>query len=166
MIQQVRHININNHGRYHFRAARQTFSAMLTFNKNYGTIALVILVAEVLIALFVSDGFIRPYVGDVLVVVLIYCFIKSFLRAPVLPTALSVLGLAFTTEFLQYVGIVEMLEWQHSNIARIVIGTSFEWADLLAYIMGIVFVLAAENIGRRKYMAASRMQSSEKKNCN
>ncbi|MCW5910752.1 MAG: DUF2809 domain-containing protein [Cyclobacteriaceae bacterium] len=52
------------------------------FNRNYLVWSLAIFIAEVLIALFVHDSFIRPYVGDVLVVILIYCFVKSFIDLP------------------------------------------------------------------------------------
>ncbi len=40
---------------------------------------LVIFCIEVLIALYVRDRFIRPYVGDMLVVVLVYSFVRIFL---------------------------------------------------------------------------------------
>ena len=39
---------------------------------------LVIFCIEVLIALYVRDRFIRPYVGDMLVVVLVYSFAVSY----------------------------------------------------------------------------------------
>ena len=45
----------------------------------YYPIAMVIIfLVEVCIALFVRDRFIRPYVGDMLVVVLIYTFLRIF----------------------------------------------------------------------------------------
>jgi len=37
---------------------------MLRFNKTYGLLALTLFITEVLIALYVHDGFIRPTVGD------------------------------------------------------------------------------------------------------
>jgi hypothetical protein len=117
---------------------------MLTFNKNYFGIAILIFIIEVLIALFVTDRFVRPYFGDVLVVILIYCFIKSFLRLPVFPLAMAVLVFAFTIETLQYFKIVVKLGLGKSQIARTVIGTSFAWADLVAYVVGIVIVLVVE----------------------
>jgi hypothetical protein len=117
---------------------------VLNFNKNYFGLAVLIFTIEVLIALFVRDHFVRPYFGDVLVVILIYCFIKSFLRLPVFPVAIVVLIFSFTIEFLQYLNIVEKLGLEKSTIARTVIGTLFEWVDLLAYIVGIVIVLAVE----------------------
>ena len=40
---------------------------------------LLIFCIEVLIALYVRDNFMRPYVGDMLVVVLVYSFVRIFL---------------------------------------------------------------------------------------
>ena len=117
---------------------------MLTFNKKYFGLTFLIFAIEVLIALFVHDTIIRPYIGDVLVVILIYCFIKSFLKLPVLTVALFVLLFSFSVEFLQYLNIVEKLGLQNSKIARTVIGTSFAWIDLGCYIAGIIIVLIAE----------------------
>jgi hypothetical protein len=119
---------------------------MLTFNKNYFSIALIIFVVEVLIAFFVRDRFVRPYLGDTLVVILIYCFVKSFLRIPVISVAIAVLVFSFTIEFLQYVHIVEKLGLEKSIIASTVIGTSFAWNDILAYIAGIAIILVVERI--------------------
>lgn len=123
---------------------------MLTFNKNYFIFTILIFLVEVFIALFVNDSFIRPYLGDVLVVILIYCFIKSFFKLPVLPVALFVLIFAFTVEFLQFLNIVEKLHLQQSKIARTVLGTSFSWIDLLTYIIGIVIVVLAEKYWIKK----------------
>ncbi len=122
---------------------------MITFNKKYFSIAILLFIVEILIALYVHDEIIRPYIGDVLVVILIYCFIKSFLRLPVLPVAVFVLLFSFSVEFLQYLQIVEKLGLQNSKIARTVIGTSFAWIDILCYIVGIAIVLIAEK-GHKK----------------
>jgi len=123
---------------------------MLTFNKTYFIFTILIFLVEVLIALFVNDSFVRPYLGDVLVVILIYCFIKSFLKLPVLPVAVFVLFFAFTVEFLQFLNIVEKLHLKKSKIARTVIGTSFSWIDLLTYIIGISIVVFAEKYWLKK----------------
>ena len=117
---------------------------MITFNKNYFGLATLVFGIEVLIALYVTDTFVRPYLGDVLVVILIYCFLKSFLKLPVLTVALFVLALSFAIEFLQFLNIVEKLGLENSKVARTVIGTSFSWTDLLAYIIGIAIVLLTE----------------------
>ncbi len=120
-------------------------SNILKFNWNYFIITILLFVVEVLIAMFVHDQFIRPYFGDFLVVILIYCFIKSFVDTPFFKTAIAVLVFSFTLEVLQYFDIVTKIGLGHSKFARTVVGTSFEWIDLIAYTLGVVFVIYVEN---------------------
>ena len=134
----------------------------MTFNKHYAARALVLFIIEVMIALFVHDDIVRPYVGDVLVVILIYCFIRSFLVLPFLPVALSVLLFSFTLEFLQYIRIVEKLGLNNSALARTLIGTSFAWIDLLAYSIGIIIVLTVEESKKRKVKSRKQKVESRK----
>jgi DNA integrity scanning protein DisA with diadenylate cyclase activity len=122
----------------------------LCFKSYYFVAAVILFFVEVLIALYAHDQIIRPYVGDMLVVILIYCFIKSFINTPVITTAVAVLIFAYAVEVLQYFKIVNLLGLQHSVIAKVVIGTSFEWIDLIAYTVGIAIVLLGERIFVRK----------------
>jgi hypothetical protein len=117
---------------------------MWRLNKKYLVITIFLFVIEVLIALFVNDNFLRPYVGDVLVVILMYCFVKSFLDVPALALAGSVLLFAFAMEGLQYLKIVRLLGLENSTLMSTVLGTSFAWLDMLAYVVGIGIVLMAE----------------------
>lgn len=121
-------------------------TSLLKFNRRYFVLAILILVVEILIAIFLHDRIIRPYVGDILVVILIYSTVRSFLDSPVLLTALSVLALSFTIEGLQYLNIVDRLGLENSTIAKTIIGTSFAWADIFAYIIGFIIVLLFEKI--------------------
>lgn len=123
---------------------------MLIFNKKYFAIAVVIFMIEIAIALFVHDSFVRPYLGDVLVVILIYCFLKSFLNLTVVQAAAFVLLFSFAIEFLQYLNIVNTLHLENSKIARTVIGTSFSWIDLLTYVIGLAIVIAVEKSSLKK----------------
>lgn len=123
---------------------------MLTFNKNYFILFVLVFLAETLIALYVDDAFVRPYFGDVLVVILVYCFVKSFVKIAVLPAAVLVLLFAFAVEALQFMNIVEKLGLQDNAMARTVIGTSFSWHDLLCYALGIFTVLLAEKALKRQ----------------
>jgi hypothetical protein len=120
------------------------------FNKKYFFLFLLLLVIEILIALFVHDSFIRPYIGDVLVVILIYCFIKSFFPTPVMKTAIAVLLFACIIETLQYFNLLQKLGLHHSKAARIIIGSAFEWKDMLAYLAGIGLVLMIERMKKEK----------------
>ncbi|CAN5148937.1 hypothetical protein BH20BAC1_BH20BAC1_28470 [soil metagenome] len=51
---------------------------MLTFRRWYFLSAIVLLITEVLIATFLNDRIIRPFIGDFLVVILLYTFVRSF----------------------------------------------------------------------------------------
>lgn len=115
---------------------------MFTFNKKFFFLTLLLFITEVLIALYVKDRFVRPYVGDYLVVMLIYCFVRTFLNSPVLPTAIAVLLFAYLIETLQYFRLVDRLGLEHNVIAKTVIGYGFSWIDMLAYTLGIFTILA------------------------
>lgn len=119
---------------------------MLKFNQNYLAIAILLLLIEVLIAIFVHDKFIRPYFGDFLVVILIYCFLKSFVNLPVWSAAFMVLVFSFAVEIGQYFNMIGLLGLQHSAFARTVIGNSFAWIDLMAYVAGILSVVIIEKV--------------------
>jgi hypothetical protein len=121
---------------------------MLTFNLKFFLLAILLFIVEVMIALFVHDNFVRPYVGDYLVVMLIYCAVRSFLNASPLKLAIGTLLFAYTVEVLQYFRLVDRLGLAHNQLARIVIGYGFEWLDLLAYTLGIATVLILEKLSR------------------
>lgn len=116
---------------------------------KYSLLTLLLFGIEVLIALYLHDRIIRPYIGDLLVVILIYCFVKAVVNTPLLATALGVLLFAYAVETLQYFHVVELLGLGHSKLARVIIGSSFEWMDMLAYTLGIGFVLILERLAER-----------------
>ena len=71
---------------------------------------------EVFIGLFVHDGFIRPFMGDVLVVILIYTFIRIFIPEKIRLLPLFIFIFAAGVETLQYFRIVEALGLQDNRI--------------------------------------------------
>ncbi|MFN5729384.1 MAG: DUF2809 domain-containing protein [Pseudanabaena sp.] len=96
---------------------------------------------EVFIALFINDQFIRPFVGDVLVVILIYGFVKSFWKVRANVAALCVCGFAFAIEGLQYLNLVDILGLRQNKILATIIGTNFDWKHILAYALGTAIIL-------------------------
>jgi hypothetical protein len=117
---------------------------MFRFHRTYFLLALLLLVVEIFIALFVHDGFVRPYAGDFLVVIFLYCVVRSVTRFTVLQSAVGVLLFAYLIETAQAFQLVKVLQLEHIAAARIIIGNSFEWKDMLAYTLGIAVVLAVE----------------------
>lgn len=122
---------------------------MWTFNRGYFIAALVLFVIEVLIALYVSDRFIRPYGGDYLVVILLYCAIRSVVNSSAHKVAAGVLLFSYFIEVLQYYRLVDRLGLSGNKLAKTVIGYGFSWWDILAYTVGIVTVLLVERSRER-----------------
>ena len=116
----------------------------MRFNAYYFYWTVLLFITEVYIAIFIKDDFVRPYMGDFLVVILIYTFVRAFFKYPIINTAIGVLLFSFLVEVLQYFKIVEVLGLESSQIARTVIGTTFVWEDFIFYTMGIVTVLGCE----------------------
>lgn len=114
------------------------------FNKTYFLISLTLLAVEILIAMFMTDSVIRSYGGDFLVVIFLYCLVKSFVSLDAVYIAALVLVFAFLIEALQYFQLVKLLGLEQSTLARVVLGTSFEWGDMAAYTLGVVGILIIE----------------------
>ncbi|MGN6399077.1 MAG: DUF2809 domain-containing protein [Flavisolibacter sp.] len=123
---------------------------MIVFNKKYFLAALVLFLIEVFIASFVHDRIVRPYIGDLLVVIFIYCFCTSFVDAPVSAMALSVLLFAYVVELLQYLNFIHYIGLHQSKLANIILGNSFQWIDMIAYTIGILLVFCFEFLKQNK----------------
>lgn len=119
---------------------------MFTFNKTYFYFTLLLFLTEVCIAVFANDSFIRPFVGDVLVVILIYCFVRAFWNIPPYIVASAVLALSYTAEILQYFNLVNKLGIQNNKVLVVALGSVFDWKDIFAYTIGIILVIFLENI--------------------
>ena len=118
---------------------------MFTFNKKYFYFTLILFLIEICIAVFINDSFIRPFIGDVLVVILIYCFVKAFWNIHSSIIALSVLAFSYIIEILQYFNFVNKLGLQNKKILAVALGSTFDWKDIIAYTIGIMIVLWLEN---------------------
>lgn len=116
----------------------------LQFNKKYLIIALIIFVIEVLIAIYLKYGFIRYTFGDYLVVILLYCFIKSFIKTIPIIVAIPVLIFSYTIELLQLINILGSLNLNNNHLLKFIFGSTFQISDLVAYTLGILTVLIIE----------------------
>jgi hypothetical protein len=103
---------------------------------------LFILAVEIEIALHWHDAWVRPYGGDALSVVLVYALVRAFREVQPWRLALGVLGVALAVELAQY---ARMLAWLgvENAFVRTVLGSEFDWGDLLAYALGAASILLA-----------------------
>lgn len=104
------------------------------------------LAVEVVIACYVHDRFIRPYVGDVLVVVVVYCFARIWVPQGVRLLPLYVFLFAAGVEVLQYFHLVELLGVGNNTFLRVVLGSVFDLKDILCYGIGCVFLEGFERV--------------------
>ncbi len=101
----------------------------------YAAAFFALLAVEVCIALFVHDAFVRPYVGDVLVVVLLYCFWRIFLP-PYRWLPAAVFAVAVAVEVSQYFHLVEVLGLDGNRFFLTILGNAFSWGDMGCYAVG------------------------------
>lgn len=104
-------------------------------------IAIAIFLVEVLIATKLKDWFfVRAYLGDVFVVMLIYYFIKAFYDIDSKKLIINIFVFSCLIEFAQYFHFGELLGFRDNRIMMIVLGNSFSWIDIICYLAGCVLL--------------------------
>jgi Protein of unknown function (DUF2809) len=121
---------------------------MKNINKTYLVISILLLIVEIIIALFVNDQFIRPLFGDYLASILLFYMIATFVKISKNKIAIITLLISYTIEILQHIHILERLDLDKIKILNIVLGNSFSWTDMLAYTLGILSVVLIHNSKR------------------
>ena len=91
---------------------------------------------EVYIALFVRDAWVRPYGGDLLAVVWVYCLLRSALTLRSTTLALAAFAVGAGVEVAQYLEVPRLLGLSRHPVLSVIAGTTFQWGDLLAYALG------------------------------
>lgn len=111
---------------------------------------------EIFIAAYLHDRLVRPYGGDLLAVVFLYCLVRSVAAVPNGPTVGAVLLFAYGVEISQYFHLLAHLGLAQSGLARLVLGSHFAWGDMLAYTLGALTVVAVEwGLAARRGAAAA-----------
>lgn len=116
----------------------------------YAVATLLLLLTEVFIALYVHDDFIRPYVGDVLVVIVIYTFIRMIIPEKCRLIPLYIFIFAAGVELLQLANITEILGVEDNQFLKTLIGSVFDVKDIVCYAVGCVILCVYEWVRTRK----------------
>lgn len=95
---------------------------------------------EILIGTLTS-GWIRGYIGDVLVLPLLYCLIRIF--TPALPRSLPLwlFALGCLAELLQLLRFAELLGFAEGSLPAVILGTRADWRDVLCYAIGTLLTI-------------------------
>lgn len=123
---------------------------MLT-KKHYLVLTFLFLIVEIIIAMFFHDRFIRPIFGDYLIVFLVYCGLKTVVNLKPVTAVISTVLFAYVVEILQYIHITKILGITPNLATRLILGSSFEWTDMLAYTLGGLTIYYLEYYVCSKY---------------
>lgn len=128
---------------------------MIRMRLVYLAITVAIFLVEVAIALrLIGGAVVRGSVGDVLVIALIYFFLRAAsLCSPVRACALAIAA-GFVAEALQYIHIVERLGFAKGGILYTLIGNTFSVMDLLMYVIGGVLAISVD-----RFLALARWRA-------
>ncbi|HOJ48195.1 MAG TPA: DUF2809 domain-containing protein [Bacillota bacterium] len=110
---------------------------------------LLLTAVEFAIALFVRDRFVRPYLGDVIIIFVIYCFIRTLFPSGIKLLPLYIFLFALAVETAQYFDFVALLGLDGSRFFRILLGATFSFADIACYAAGSIICFAVEYLQKR-----------------
>ena len=122
-----------------------------TLRLIFALCAAVLLAVEIFIGLFIHDSFVRPYLGDTLVVILIWCVVRIVIPDRFVWLSGAVFLFAVLVEVSQIFPLCDVLGIEN-RLLRTLMGTSFAWGDIVAYLAGCTLTLAVDLIlrGRRR----------------
>ena len=103
-----------------------------------------LLCIEVCIALFVRDSFIRPYLGDVLAVMTVYCGGRIILPQRFSFLSAAVMALALCVELLQLTDLSAV--FGEGSFMAVLLGSTFDPQDLLCYSAGGIICVICDII--------------------
>ena len=113
-----------------------------------------IFLTEIGIALFVKDKFVRPYVGDVLVAVLICSFFRIWIPQKAAALPVYVFLFAVAVEIGQYFDMVKLLGLENNRLLSVLLGRTFSFADILCYAIGCALSFLIDRMIRRFLQAS------------
>lgn len=114
------------------------------FHKTYALLFVILLVTEILIAVYAEDKMLRGFAGDVLVIGLIYCFILMLFEVNKKQTIIGIGVFALLVEISQAFHLVEKLGFQNNKFFTTILGTHFDFNDIWAYVAGCALIWMLE----------------------
>lgn len=111
----------------------------------YLLLSLTFLLIEIQIGLFVHDSFVRPYVGDVLVIILLCCLARIVLPEKPIYLGLYMIAVGIVAELLQLLHLDVYLHVEET-VLGIILGSTFDIWDIVCYSIGGILFWGAERI--------------------
>ncbi len=117
---------------------------------KYLIIFIIIFMVEVFIGAYSHSGIIRNYVGDILVIPVMYFFIRIIYPKRIRKLPYILFLFAVIVEILQYMKINNILGIEGSSLLGILLGSTGDIKDILCYFIGTIIIIIIDVIENRR----------------
>ncbi len=114
---------------------------MKSLRTKYFYSFIILFFVEFIIAKYVHSGFVRSYLGDVLIIPCFYCGFRIIFPIRFKHLAFYTYLLAVFVEFLQLININKILHFEDMALLNILIGTVFDINDIISYTIGFLLII-------------------------
>lgn len=114
---------------------------MIRFSTVRAVISVILFLILSYIAFYVDDRFVRPFLGDVIVVIWLYFCISTVISYSPLRLGISVAVISYLVEFIQHTAVFSL---ENYPLLKIALGSTFDWWDMLAYTIGAAFCVLTD----------------------
>ncbi|PJZ56958.1 DUF2809 domain-containing protein [Leptospira barantonii] len=101
---------------------------------------------------FGFNRFIRGFIGDVVVVMLLYVFFKSIADFDPVKLSIFIIVFSFSVEVFQYFKMLRLFGFEETRSTKIIFGSVFDWMDLLAYLIGVFLIFYFDTLVIHKFL--------------
>ena len=112
--------------------------------KIYALLFAALMLTEILIAAFVKGGFVRSYLGDVFITLLICFFVQALFKKRIKFLPLCVFIFSVIVEVCQYFDLVKLLGLENYRLVSVWFGRSFSFYDIICYAVGCALFFAVD----------------------
>lgn len=112
--------------------------------KIYVLLFAALMLTEILIAAFVKGGFVRSYLGDVFITLLICFFVQALFKKRIKFLPLYVFVFSVIVEVCQYFDLVKLLGLENYRLISVWFGRSFSFYDIICYAVGCALFFAVD----------------------
>ena len=121
----------------------------------YAVLFVLLMLIEIYIAAFVTNVFVRSYLGDVFITLLICFFVQAVIPKKINFLSILVFLFALVVEIGQYFDVVKLLGLDDYKLISVWFGRCYSFYDVICYAVGcLIFVvvdfLLLKRLGKSK----------------
>ena len=117
--------------------------------KIYSVLFALLMLTEIFIALFVKGSFVRAYLGDVFITLLICFFVQAIFKKRIKLLSVYVFAFSVVVEVCQYFDLVKLLGLDGCKFISVWFGRSFSFYDIICYAAGCFIFAFVDFVLRR-----------------